>query len=1318
MKEFFTRIKASLTVSIVFSLLSIITYQSAAQHSVAMQWNETQLNCIRKSTPQPTIHARNLFHASIAMYDAWAVYNDNASPFMLGNQIDEFMCPFMGIVAPADVQAAQEEAISYAMYRLLWNRYTTYALAANLSTIQGYINGQMNVLGYDPSITSVDYSDGDPAKLGNYIASKIEQFGQIDGSNQQNNYANIVYSPVNPQFQPQLPGNPGVVDPNRWQSMCLLLSCAQGTGPGFPEPCIPTPCNAPALSPEWGSVTPFALTESQKSVITRDGADYALYLDPGAPPYLDTNVAAGLDESFFKWGFVTNIIWHSFHNNDDGVMVDISPTSVGNLNITSPDQLPSTFEEYQAFYNLIEGGVYDDGYAVNPITGQPYVSQLVPRKDFTRVLSQFWADGPNSETPPGHWFTLMNYVSNNPLFEKRWEGQGEILSDLEFDVKSYLALGGGIHDAAIACWGAKGAYDYTRPIFAIRYMGEKGQCTDENLPHYHPAGLPLMPGYIELVQVGDELAGEFDEHVDKIKIYSWRGPVAGTGVDGAGWLLAENWWTYQTAGFVTPPFAGYYSGHSTYSRSGAEILTRITGSEYFPGGMAEFHAPASTYLAADSGPSMDITLQWATYRDASDQCSLSRIYGGLHPPQDDIPGRQVGLIIGPQAFNKANELMSADIPRVVSFAFNNQIINDALVGSMLDVTITFDEIMNTGINPTIAFTQDNPLTSSLTVGTGAWLVDEMTFVQSYLIGDANEMLPNVIFQITGAKDLEDNNNLPAVSEAILIDTQKPTVVGAVNANGISVINDATVSAAIPLNIVLNFSEPMNVNQTPTFNFDGNDVSASLVFNLTNSGWMVGATTYMASFDVIDANEELSNVIFSTVAAMDIAGNDQVLYNMGETFDIDTKNPSVVSFVNNASLINDTYSGNDLILTFEYDETVDTNVAPVIQFPNGNPGSSIVFNSSGSGWSGNTYTASYFTFDMNQFTDVTQVATSSVFDLAGNTQVVYNSDSGFIIDTQNPFVTAITSTTTVIADAAVGEPFMISVEFNEAMNTDVLPEITFQNGDPLMNTLLPDANGQTGWFGNTFTMSFLVNDANETINDIGVLSVAAEDMNGNLQTASIPTNSVFSIDTKNPNLLMLSANTYNITSINAETDGFYLIAIYDEAMNELSSPGLTFPVELPTALTMNTESSGWINATTHKTNYTVSGSLATLANIDVLVGSTALDAAGNTGTSVQYADFFSINIIVSVNEFAVGNQPLIYPNPIEPGRILSLEWPMIPSGLTIDMYNSVGELVLSQGMKNSSEKRISLDTSDLVPGMYFIRVNSNEGRGVYNVSIAR
>lgn len=90
------------------------------------------------------------------------------------------------------------------------------------------------------------------------------------------------------------------------------------------------------------------------------------------------------------------------------------------------------------------------------------------------------------------------------------------------------------------------------------------------------------------------------------------------------------------------------------------MLTLLTGDEYFPGGLAEFRAPANDFLVFEAGPSIDVVLQWATYRDASDQTSLSRIWGGIHPPVDDIAGREVGIKVGTAAFAEADRLFSGD----------------------------------------------------------------------------------------------------------------------------------------------------------------------------------------------------------------------------------------------------------------------------------------------------------------------------------------------------------------------------------------------------------------------------------------------------------------------------------------------------------------------------------------------------------------------------------------------------------------------------------------------------------------------------------
>ena len=126
-----------------------------------------------------------------------------------------------------------------------------------------------------------------------------------------------------------------------------------------------------------------------------------------------------------------------------------------------------------------------------------------------------------------------------------------------------------------------------------------------------------------------------------------------TDVAGVGWIMCADWWPYQRPNFVTPPFAGYVSGHSTYSRAAAEVLTLMTGSNYFPDGIAVFTVKESAYLRFERGPSRTFQLQWATYQDAADESAISRIYGGIHPTGDDVPGRKMGYEIGHIAFARA-----------------------------------------------------------------------------------------------------------------------------------------------------------------------------------------------------------------------------------------------------------------------------------------------------------------------------------------------------------------------------------------------------------------------------------------------------------------------------------------------------------------------------------------------------------------------------------------------------------------------------------------------------------------------------------------
>ncbi len=600
--------------------------RSDASGSVARRWMEILLQAIRDDLARPTVHARNLFHLSAAMYDAWAFYDPVAKPYRL--ESGGTPCTHTSSLDVEPLRRAREEAISHSAWRLIRHRFRRSpgigATARNADTL-------MSALGYDGRSAS-----SAAAALGRCIADGYIARGFEDGSNEANDYASLHYRPVNSPLWPEIPGNPRLADPDRWQPLSLERYVDQA---GFASDGAPD-----FVTPHWGSVTPFALSKADLAVHERDGARYFVYHDPGPPPTLHGPLSA-----HYKSGFALVARWSSQLSPDDGATLDIAPSGIGNVGA-----LPRSLEDYPRFY---KSGALGPGYSINPATGAPYAPQIVPRGDYTRVLAEYWADGPDSETPPGHWFLILNAVNDHHASSRRFGGEGPVLDPLEWDIKAYFALGGAMHDAAIASWGIKGWYDYIRPISALRSMAGHGQSSDPDLHSRSAYGMTLMGGFIELVRPGDALAGQNGENVGKVKVLAWRGPGQlkdpGTEAAGVDWILAENWWPYQRPDFVTPPFAGYVSGHSTFSRAAAEVLTLLTGNPFFPGGMSEFRIPANDFLQFERGPSVDMTLQWATYRDAADQCSLSRIWGGIHPPADDIPGRIIGARVGRDAFRLA-----------------------------------------------------------------------------------------------------------------------------------------------------------------------------------------------------------------------------------------------------------------------------------------------------------------------------------------------------------------------------------------------------------------------------------------------------------------------------------------------------------------------------------------------------------------------------------------------------------------------------------------------------------------------------------------
>jgi hypothetical protein len=214
--------------------------------------------------------------------------------------------------------------------------------------------------------------------------------------------------------------------------------------------------------------------------------------------------------------------------------------------------------------------------------------------DVVKTSAYYWADGPSSELPPGHWAMFAQAAS-------RAYGL-----DLDSNVKGFFALGDALLDASIASWNAKITQDTVRPISYIRWL----------------------------------YAGQ--------KIKGWGGPGKG--------IVTEDgsvWQPYQEASVVTPPFAEYSSGHSAFSAAASQVFTRFVGTDQFKVALTvTVHQGVST-IEPGIVPAKDTVLHFASFSDAADQAGLSRRYGGIHFSDGDLAGRTLGTAIGNAAWDKA-----------------------------------------------------------------------------------------------------------------------------------------------------------------------------------------------------------------------------------------------------------------------------------------------------------------------------------------------------------------------------------------------------------------------------------------------------------------------------------------------------------------------------------------------------------------------------------------------------------------------------------------------------------------------------------------
>ena len=214
--------------------------------------------------------------------------------------------------------------------------------------------------------------------------------------------------------------------------------------------------------------------------------------------------------------------------------------------------------------------------------------------DLNKTSAYYWADGPGSELPPGHWAMFAQAAARAAGFT------------LDQNVKTFFALGNAMLDASIATWDAKRVQDTVRPITYIRWL-----------------------------YAGKQIRG-------------WLGPGKGIGnIDGAQWR------PYQEPSVVTPPFPEYTSGHSAFSNAASCVFNHVVGSDKFRIQLTVTIAAGRSTIEPGLVPARTTVLRFNSFTDAGDQAGMSRRYGGIHFEDGDLNGRTLGTEVGDAVWARA-----------------------------------------------------------------------------------------------------------------------------------------------------------------------------------------------------------------------------------------------------------------------------------------------------------------------------------------------------------------------------------------------------------------------------------------------------------------------------------------------------------------------------------------------------------------------------------------------------------------------------------------------------------------------------------------
>ena len=205
---------------------------------------------------------------------------------------------------------------------------------------------------------------------------------------------------------------------------------------------------------------------------------------------------------------------------------------------------------------------------------------------------------------------------------------------------------------------------------------------------------------------------------------------------------------------------------------------------------------------------------------------------------------------------------------------------------------------------------------------------------------------------------------------------------------------------------ITYDTQMNTGVSPTVTFTP-DVSSTLTFNASQSFW-ISDRTYLASYDVTDADASVPEVAVAVTGARDSLGNVQTGWSGAHVFWIDTFGPTpspgtVLSVTPDPTLVTDAHIGTAAFaLRITYDQSMNTNYNPVLTFTPGVAGT-LTYDAAWSWWvSDTTFLARYDVADANVLVGPVGVGVTGAFDaLTKQLQTAYTGTDNFTIDTSNP-----------------------------------------------------------------------------------------------------------------------------------------------------------------------------------------------------------------------------------------------------------------------------------------------------------------------------